>query len=176
MARLKKKKQDADLDITSFMNLMIVLVPVLLLNMVFSQTAILDIKLPAGAASADQDPKENQTIELIIRKEHMTLNYPAGVGLAQFPLKDGKYDYKALSEFLQKLKPTLEEKLGEKKDILVLSEPDTDYQTIITTMDTVRSYQAVVVADVVEAELFPDISLGDAPGGVATDAAAEETK
>jgi hypothetical protein len=30
-------------------------------------------------------------------------------------------------------------------------------------MDTVRSYEAVLVADVVNAELFPDISLGDAP-------------
>ena len=52
MRRMKKAKKDADLDITSFMNLMIVLVPVLLLNMVFTQTMVLDIKLPADVENA----------------------------------------------------------------------------------------------------------------------------
>lgn len=164
MPRIKKAKEDADLDITSFMNLMIVLVPVLLLNMVFAQTMILDIKLPPGSASSPDDPKENQQIELIIRQDHMTLNYPAGVLMRQFPKKDDKYDYKGLSEFLQELKPALEKKLGEKKDILILSEERTDYQTLVSVMDTVRSYKAVVATSVVNAELFPDISLGDAPG------------
>ena len=51
----------------------------------------------------------------------------------------------------------------EKKDILILSQPDTSYQTIVRSMDTVRSFKAVVAASVVEAELFPAISLGDAP-------------
>ena len=41
--------------------------------------------------------------------------------------------------------------------------PDIDYQTLITAMDTVRSYPAVVAASVVEGELFPDVSLMDAP-------------
>jgi hypothetical protein len=30
-------------------------------------------------------------------------------------------------------------------------------------MDTVRSYRAVVATSVVNAELFPEVSLGDAP-------------
>lgn len=165
MARLKRsKKQDADLDITSFMNLMIVLVPVLLLNMVFSQTAILDLKLPAGAAEPDPNNKENHTIELIIRENHMTLNYPAGVGRAIIEKKDGNHDYKKLSEVLQQLKPAVEEIIGkDKRDILLLSEAKTNYQTLVSVMDTVRSYKTVVVADVVDAELFPEISMGDAP-------------
>jgi hypothetical protein len=33
----------------------------------------------------------------------------------------------------------------------------------VTLMDTTRSYQDVLIASVVDAELFPDISLGDAP-------------
>jgi hypothetical protein len=36
-------------------------------------------------------------------------------------------------------------------------------------MDTVRSYDAVVAGSLVEAELFPEISLGDAPASVAKD-------
>ena len=38
-----------------------------------------------------------------------------------------------------------------------------NYQTLVATMDTVRSFEAVVAASVVRAELFPDIALGDAP-------------
>ena len=43
--------------------------------------------------------------------------------------------------------------------------PEVDYQTLVTVMDTVRSYPAVVAASVVEAELFPDVSLVDAEEG-----------
>ena len=163
MRRTKKAKEEADLDITSFMNLMIVLVPVLLLNMVFSQTVVLDIKLPAGASEALENPKENKSMELIITDDYMLLNFPAGQPVAKFDKVDGKYDYKGLSEKLQQLKQVFIEKGMEKKDITILSQSDTSYQTLVSTMDTVRSYQAVVVADVVNAELFPDISLGDAP-------------
>jgi len=46
--RLRRKfyREEAELDITSFMNLMIILVPVLLLSMVFARTTVLDLKLP----------------------------------------------------------------------------------------------------------------------------------
>lgn len=159
----RKKVDDVELDMTSFMNLMIVLVPVLLLNMTIASTSILDIKLPAGGDGAG-GAQENQQIELIIHEEYMTLNFPAGVYMDTFPKQDGKYDYKALSAKLQALKPAIEQSIGkEKKDILILSEEKTSYQTLVSTMDAVRSYKAVVVADVVDAELFPDISLGDAP-------------
>lgn len=164
MRRRKKYYEVKDLDITSFMNLMIVLVPVLLLSMVFSHTTVLDLKLPDGAASdAPPDDKENQQLELVIYDEHMVLNYPAGIQLRRIPKKDGEYDFKFLSVYLQQVKRSLKDKNIEKKDILVLSQPDTDYQTLVSVMDTVRSFQAVVAASVVDAELFPDISLGDAP-------------
>jgi biopolymer transport protein ExbD len=164
MARMKKRLQEAELDVTSFMNLMIVLVPVLLLNMTIASAAILDIKLPAGPGDPDDDPKENRQIEVIIRPEHMALNYPAGALVAQFPKKNGEYDFAGLTEKLKQIKPAIEESIGEaKRDILILSEEKTDYQTLVSTMDAVRSYPTVIVTSVVDAELFPDISLGDAP-------------
>ena len=51
---------------------------------------------------------------------------------------------------------------AEKRDITLLAEPNTDYQTLVTVMDTVRIYPAVVAASLVDAVLFPDISLGEA--------------
>lgn len=163
MRKIKKIKQDADLDITSFMNLMIVLVPVLLLNMVFSQTVVLEIKLPAAAQSAINNPQENQQIEIITRDDYLLVNYPAGIAFAKIDNKADQYDYKALSLRLQALKKAFIEKSIEKKDILILLQDNTDYQALVTLMDTVRAYQPESLFDTVTAELFPDISLGDAP-------------
>lgn len=168
MARKRRDSGPVELNVTSFMNLMIVLVPVLLLNMVLSFTTVLEIKLPGGGDNADEsDPKENRQIELIIRPDHMVLNFPAGVALAEFPKVDGAYDYKKLNNKLKELKLAFansdDEEIQDKKDILILSEEKTDYQTLVSTMDAVRSYEAVLITDVVQAELFPDISLGDAP-------------
>lgn len=167
MSRVRRKKEDAELDVTSFMNLMIVLVPVLLLNMVFAQTVVLEIKLPAASTAAIQNPKKNEDLELIIRKDHMKVLFPAGVLIAQLPLKDGKQDFKGLSEFLKNLKITFASNDFKKTNINILSEAEVSYQTIVNAMDTVRAVEVVENFDVREKELFPDISLGDAPGGLA---------
>lgn len=161
----RRNREEADLDITSFMNLMIILVPVLLMSMVFSHISVLDLKLPdlsADQASADDNP-ENKTLELVIYPQRLVVNFPAGEPLRVIPAKEGKYDFKYLSNVLQEVKRQLKDQGIEKRDILILSQPDTDYQTIVSVMDTVRSFKAVVAASAVDAELFPDISLGDAP-------------
>ncbi|HEY7772999.1 MAG TPA: biopolymer transporter ExbD [Marinagarivorans sp.] len=160
----RRAKEEADLDITSFMNLMIILVPVLLMSMVFSHITVLDLKLPDLAPnSANDDPQQNEALEVVIHPDKLVVNYPAGAPLKTVAQKDGEHDYEMLSTVLQEIKRQLAEKGKEKRDIFILSQKNTDYQTIVSTMDTVRSYEAVVVASVVDAELFPEISLGDAP-------------
>ncbi len=164
--RIKRRiKEDPDLDITSFMNLMIILVPVLLMSMVLSRTTVLDLKLPDTADSSIPPVEEPpQQLELIIRADKFEVNYPAGIKLKWVEkTAEGQYDFKMLATVLQETKRLLEDKGIEKKDIYILSEKDTDYQTLVSTMDTVRSFKAVVAASVVDAELFPEISLGDAP-------------
>lgn len=165
MRKIRRIKQftDAELDITAFMNLMIVLVPVLLLGMVFSQTAVIDVKLPDSALTQRVE-KENQHVELVIRKNQLLVNFPQGVLLKTLANNEqGEFDFATLSLVLQEVKRQLREKGLEKQSITILSEPDTDYQTIITAMDTVRSFKAVVAASVVDAALFPEIAFGDAP-------------
>jgi biopolymer transport protein ExbD len=177
--RIKRRfKEEADLDITSFMNLMIILVPVLLMSMVLARTTVLDLKLPDMADSSIPLTEEPpQQLELIIRADKFEINYPAGIKLKWVEkTSDGNYDYKLLAGVLQETKRLLEDKGIQKKDIYILSEKDTDYQTLVSTMDTVRSFKAVVAASVVDAELFPEISLGDAPPpGGSTGAVASPT-
>lgn len=193
--RQSRLSKEAELDITAFMNLMIVLVPVLLLGMVFSQITVLDLKLPDAAAGDNVDGEKKKRLELIIREQEMLVNYPEGILLKRIPKIDvvkedtnsessenqanadtdgpvKEYDFKLLSLVLQEVKRQLREKNIENRAITVLSEPTTSYQTIVSTMDTVRSYKAVVAVSVVDAELFPEVSFGDAPEVASTAAAA----
>lgn len=174
MRSRRSRNQEADLDITSFMNLMIVLVPVLLMSMVFSHVTVLDLTLPdlSSDAAAEENP-ENQILEVVIEADQLVVNYPAGTLLKVVPQENGEHNFKLLSDVLQEVKRRLSNEGIEKRDILLLSQPDTDYQTIVTAMDTVRSFKAVVAASVVNAELFPDIALGDAPAASANTEAEE---
>jgi biopolymer transport protein ExbD len=163
--RMKRRNtEDADLDVTSFMNLMIILVPVLLMGMVLSRITVLDLKLPDLADSSIPSEEPPQQLEVIIREDKFEVNYPSGVKLKWVEkTEQGEYDYALLSDVLQETKRLLEDKGIQKKDIYLLSESTTNYQTIISTMDTIRSFKAVVAASVVNAELFPEVALGDAP-------------
>ncbi|MGS2722964.1 biopolymer transporter ExbD [Porticoccus sp. GXU_MW_L64] len=154
--------QEAELDITSFMNLMIILVPVLLMSMVFSHITVLDLKLP-DLNQAGSNSDEKKQLELVIRDTYIDVNYPQGITLKRIENTEEGHDFQLLSSVLQEVKRQLRDKEIEKRDILILSEPDTSYQAIVSTMDTSRSFTTVVAASAVQAELFPEISLGDAP-------------
>ncbi|MDN3652683.1 biopolymer transporter ExbD [Thalassotalea ponticola] len=166
LRKTRIKRQDAELDITSFMNLMIVLVPVLLMMMVFSHITVLDLKLPEltdpTAQSENQEENEDNTLELMVRDDQIEVYYPKTYLLKTIPNTNDDYDYDTLVAVLKQVKQLLSERGIDKKDISILLEPQIDYQTIVTLMDKSRSYKAVVVASVVDAELFPEISLGDA--------------
>jgi hypothetical protein len=63
-------------------------------------------------------------------------------------------------------------KFPEKTDASILLEPDTAYDKLVQVMDHVRVFETGDGANVVQAELFPDISIGDAPADVAAAPAA----
>lgn len=163
MGRQKRIQQEAELNVTSFMNLMIVLVPVLLMNMVISQLAVLNLQLPLGNSNTAIN-SEDVTLEVVIRASgfELTRTYQQQTAsIVTLPKKNGEYDFQGLSLALQDVKKNVE--FADKKDISLLSEPKVNYQTLVAVMDTVRQYPAVVAASVVDAALFPDISLGEAP-------------
>ena len=165
MRRLSKRNgEHADVDVTSFINLVVVLVPVLLMGMVLSHITVLDLKLPDLSVANSEQIEPPAQLELVVRADYFDINYPAGIRLKRIEKTvKGKYDYESLKRYLQEIKRQLADKGIEKRDIYLLSEKNTDYQTLVTVMDTVRSYKTVVATSVVNAELFPEVSLGDAP-------------
>lgn len=151
--------QEAELDITAFMNLMIVLVPVLLLSMVFAHTTVLELNFPLSGDNSNEPDLKNLQLQVVIRKDQLVLADSNAGLIAKLPKIDSEYDFVKLQNALKQLKA----RLPEKKDVTILAERSVSYQTLVTVMDTVRSYKAVVAASVVDAELFPEISIGDAP-------------
>lgn len=173
MRRLKEHREAADLDMTPFISLLVALVPFLLVSVVFSHITVLDVKLP-DAATGDSADVHTEEIELVIRADSLEIDYPRGVVLKRIAdTPEGRHDYAMLSNVLQEVKRQLKEKNIDKKSITILSEYDTPYQTIVTAMDTVRSFKTTIATSVVDAELFPEISFGDAPAVIAT---AENTR
>ena len=157
--RIGRRREAADLDVTPFMNLMIVLVPVLLLSMVFTHTTVIDLYFPSGDASAGDFDLDALHLEVTVRADGFVVADGRGGVIKHLPRMDGAYDYAGLSKVMQEIK----RRIPEKEDIMVLLEEKTPYQTLVSVMDTVRSYPTVQYMEVVQAELFPVISLGDAP-------------
>lgn len=161
--KLKPTKTDvAELDVTSFMNLMIVLVPVLLLTLSFSQVAVLDIHLPdLTGGTANSETAESQLV-VKIQESGFNVFYPEDVLIQEIPFADteeGKtLNFPRLTAVLKEAK----KQLIDNRKILILAEPTVNYQSLVSTMDAVRSYDTVIAATLVEVELFPEISLGDA--------------
>jgi biopolymer transport protein ExbD len=171
LAKRRKRipKADAELDITSFMNLMIVLVPVLLMMMVFSRITVVELSLPGLASLSAEESIEAQVLEVKVTNSGLDIYFPQGYLVTQVPMiqQDDtplpSHDYQGLQTSLKQIKQTLLGKGVDKKDITLLMQQDTDYQTIVSLIDATRSYKDVVAASVVDAELFPDVSLADAP-------------
>src|SRR6187431_1277810 len=111
MRRLSKRNsEDADVDVTSFINLVIVLVPVLLMGMVLSHITVLDLKLPDLAATSSEQTEPPAQLELVIRPDYFDINYPAGIRLKRIEkTAAGKYNYASLTLYLQEIKRQLSE-------------------------------------------------------------------
>ncbi len=157
----RRQTGTAELNITAFMNLMVILVPFLLITAVFSRLAILELNLP-GSSSEPVEPQEQTfQLEIIVRQDKIEVGDRNQGLLGIYPNGDDGYDYVALAEKLLELK----ERYPTKTDASILLEQDIAYDTLIQVMDTVRVAQEVNEEEGVidRSDLFPDISIGDAP-------------
>jgi biopolymer transport protein ExbD len=162
--RLRKRARDTEveLNITAFLNLMVVLIPFLLLNAVFAQVSVLQLNLPSSEAAPPSDPDDKKPLVLevlVYSNRYEVVDRQSG------PLKiienkaSGEHDKEALREFLTKVK----KQFPDISDVTILCEDDTDYELLIHTMDTVRYYNELVNGTNIKRNLFPDIGIGDAP-------------
>ncbi len=157
---LRNKHPAAELNITAFMNLMVVLVPFLLMTAVFSHVTILDLNLPDPTSADSKKPKTPPyELRITIRKQSLNLSDNRGGMIKRIAKAEQQHNYPVLKEALKQVKA----RLPNKTTITILAEQDTAYDDLIQVMDTARSYQTLFEGEMVFAELFPDISIGDAP-------------
>lgn len=156
--RRHRHKETAELNITAFMNLMVILVPFLLITAVFSRMAILELNLPSSS-TADQEPPKELKLEIVVREKSLTVGDRNSGQLKSIPNGEDGYNLKVLTDYLKRVKA----RFPEKTDVTLLLEPDIPYDVLVQVMDAVRMFEAVQAAEVVKAELFPEISIGDAP-------------
>ena len=155
----RRKGNDYEIDVTTFLNLMVVLIPFLLITAVFSQTTIVELNLPSNASGAAPQT-ESFRVEVIVREPGIEISNGKSI-IATVPKKDDEYDLDELSQMMVALKqehPNID-------TASVLLEPLVPYDYLIQVMDVVRT---VEVPTDVEKEyelyaLFSDISVGEAP-------------
>lgn len=156
--RRSRVQEEPELNITPFMNLMVVLVPFLLLMAVFTNLTVIKLGLP-GDQINKQEKEPPIQLEVVLRKDRIDIQDRGSDLLGQYARINGKDDYVALQTKLLEIKA----QFPDIKAASVLAEDDIDYGRIIETMDKVRSYVTEdAVAGVVVDELFPDIALGKA--------------
>ena len=152
-------KEAPEMDITTFLNLMVVLVPFLLITAVFSRVTILELNLPTAAGGAQQN-KPKLAIEGIVRDKGLEIGNGRSV-VARFPKVNEAYDFTALSKHLLAIKRNY----PEKTDATILMEPNIEYEKLVHVMDAIRLAELpnTETGEKDKFELFPDISIGDAP-------------
>jgi biopolymer transport protein ExbD len=155
----RRKGNDYEIDVTTFLNLMVVLIPFLLITAVFSRLTIVELDLPSNASGAAPQ-SDSFRVEVIVREPGIEVSNGNSI-IATVPKKDDEYDLVELSQMMVALKQ-------EHPDIdtaSVLLEPFVPYDYLIQVMDVVRTVE--VPTDVEEEyelyALFTDISVGEAP-------------
>jgi len=166
MARRKKhhyKRRTGntyDIDVTTFLNLMVVLIPFLLITAVFSRLTIVELDLPS-TAGGPTNAADSFRVEVIVREEGIVISNGTGTIATIAKLDDGEYDLDTLSEYIVELK----REYPDHEEASVLMESHIPYDYLIQVMDIVRSIE--VPTDIEEefelVALFTDISVGDAP-------------
>ena len=154
----------AELNITAFMNLMVILVPFLLITAVFSRLAILELNLPGSSTEPVEPQDQVFQLEVIVRSDKIEVGDRNQGLLGIYPKTDDGYDYDAVGDKLTELK----ERYPSKTEASILLEQDIPYDTLVQIMDKVRVSVEIEIDEddartLVRTDLFPDISIGDAP-------------
>ena len=149
-----------DINIVPMLDIFTILLFFLIFTAVFSKTNIVELNLPAQSSEPLQLP-EGLQLEVVVRKDGLVVQDKNSGPLQPLPNTAEGYDFDGLSAYLSRVKA----RFPDLKTATVLLEPTISYETIIATMDAVRAFEGTLDGQPARGELFPLISLGDAPMG-----------
>ena len=153
------RRHAAELDVTAFINLIVVLVPFLLSTAVFTRLSIIDVALPAQNSGVEQLKVDELKLEVVIRPDALEVGDKIGGLIARIPNGTTGYDTSALAQVVEQLKT----RFPTQANATVLALPDTSYDVLVQVMDALRERPVPAGGKGQTVPLFPDISIGDAP-------------
>jgi biopolymer transport protein ExbD len=165
--RRTKEKESYEPDVTTFLNLMVVLIPFLLITAVFSRLTIVELNLPSSAGGAT-NAADSFRVEVIVREAGIEISNGSAI-IAAIPKKEEEFDLQTLSNFMVELK----QQYPDQDSASVLMEAQIPYDYLIQVMDIVRAIEVPIESEDEDEEegeqefelyaLFSEISVGDAP-------------
>lgn len=151
-------KKPAELEVTAFINLIVVLVPFLLSTAVFTRMSVMELSLPVAAAPGPELLKlETLQLEVVIRPKALEVGDRIGGLIQRISDTAQGHDVVALAALMQ----TIKARFPDERRASVLAEVDTPYAQIVQVMDAVR--EARPGPGATPTEQFPEIAIGDAP-------------
>src|SRR5690606_22730001 len=138
-SRRERRREAGELEITAFMNLMVVLTPFLLITAVFSRISILELNLPTGDAGAAETEQPEFALEITVREEAIEVGDRNAGLLSRLKREGDEYPLDELAEFLVRVKRQFPDETA----ATLLLEPDVSYQTVVAVMDRMRVGQSV---------------------------------
>jgi biopolymer transport protein ExbD len=154
--RRRNRETEAQLDLTAFMNLMVIMIPSLLINAVFTQVNVLNVDQPGDGApqSASAAIKPPLTLDIGVYPDKIVIN-----NRGQGQIKEiAGHDFSQLNTALVDVKkqyPTV-------NSATLRIEETVTYQDIISTIDAVRIVESQKTGN--SYALFPNVQLAGVEG------------
>ena len=160
LARHLHKHEHTEINLTSMIDMMTILVFFLLVHGGFIRLAVLQLNLPSAQSKVLPEPPAFE-LEITVREASIDIG-DRSTGLINRVVKtESGYDYVQLTDQLRRIK----EQYPAKEEATVLVEPYIPYEVLVAVMDRVRVAEERddVLNRVNRVELFPQVSVGDAP-------------
>jgi biopolymer transport protein ExbD len=161
MAIRRLKKGSEALEVSAFINLIVVLIPFLLSTAVFSNMSVVDLTLPAKSGNWEGLKANDLKLEVVVRHDAIEVGDKiGGLLFPSIPNTPTGPDLVTLNADMFVVK----NKFPDVTAASLLPEPNIPYDTVIHVMDAMRTGKSANGGTtVVDVDLFPAISIGDAP-------------
>jgi len=160
LARHLHKHEHSEINLVSMIDMMTILVFFLLVHGGFVRLAVLQLNLPSAESTSQPEPPAFE-LEITVRESGIEIGDRSTGLINRVEKTDSGYDYPQLSEHLTRIK----EQFPTKEEATVLVEPYIPYEVVVAVMDRVRVAEKRddALNRVNRVELFPQVSVGDAP-------------
>lgn len=149
---------NVELDLTAFMNLMVIMIPSLLINAVFTQVSILSVDQPGDGApqTVTAAEKPTLTLDVGVYPDRFVVSNRGQGQLAEIVGHDYSQLNKALIE-IKKSYPTV-------SSATLRIDDTVKYQDIIYTIDAIRVVESTQTGS--RYALFPNVQLAGVEGSI----------